>query len=178
MLLVWISYLFCVSMYNPRTAKTSHTMHRVVSLLVYSVPYRGDNSMNVPPLFNVFFPIWWGATGLEVESEYLDMYNPVSHPLRAVGSHDIAQSEIECSSMCVLSLALVYFTAMAEYFKDFVPMLITLYPPPILGQRGRKWLSLMAPHNLWTSRRKAYVQSWADNGWKSAISHWSDPYQS
>jgi len=58
------------------------------------------------------------------------MYNPVSHPLRAVGSHDIAQSEIECSSMCVLSLALVYFTAMAEYFKDFVPMLITLYPPP------------------------------------------------
>jgi len=35
-------------------------------------------------------------------------------------------------------------------------------------ERGRKWLTFpsMAPHNLWTSRRKAEVQPLIDDGWK------------
>jgi len=37
----------------------------------------------------------------------------------------------------------------------------------------RKWFNLpsMAPHSLWTARRKAQVQLWIDNGWKKPRVH-------
>jgi len=56
----------------------------------------------------------------------------------------------------------------AEYFKGFFSWLTTLCQP-VPGQRGRKWLNfpLMALHSLWTSRRKAYIQPWTDNGGKN-----------
>ena len=50
-------------------------------------------------------------------------------------------------------------------FQGIFPWLITLCQP-IMGRRGRKWLNLpsMAPRNLGTSRRKAEVQPWIDDG--------------
>jgi len=49
-------------------------------------------------------------------------------------------------------------------FQGIFPWLITLCQS-VLSQRDRKWLNLasMAPHNLWTLRRQAEVQSWTDN---------------
>jgi len=51
--------------------------------------------------------------------------------------------------------------------QGIFPWLITLYQPA-LSQCGRRWFNLpsMAPHNLWTSKRKVYIQCWTDNGWK------------
>jgi len=54
-----------------------------------------------------------------------------------------------------------------QIFPGIFPWLITLCQP-ILNQCGTKWLTLpsMAPHNLWTSRRKAEVQPRTENSWK------------
>jgi len=64
-----------------------------------------------------------------------------------------AQWENECISLSVRSG--FFFQLWLSISRDFF-WPITLYQP-ILNQRGREWLnlSLMAPHYLWTLRRKA-----------------------
>jgi len=54
-------------------------------------------------------------------------------------------------------------------FQGIFPWLITLCQP-VLSQGGRKRPNLpsMAPHDLWTRRRKAKVQLWTDYGWKKS----------
>ena len=46
-------------------------------------------------------------------------------------------------------------------FSRLIPLRL-----PVLSQRVRKWLNppSMVSHNLWTSRRKAYIQQRTDHG--------------
>jgi len=74
------------------------------------------------------------------------------------------------SSPSVLPVARVQFPATAEYFKGFFPG----WSPSV----NPSWASVAengsisppnTPHNLWTSRRKAEVQPWIDDGRKKTM---------
>ena len=71
----------------------------------------------------------------------------ISLPVPSMARVMIAQWENECISLSVLPVTRVRYPAMAEYFKDFLPWLITLNQPA-LCQCDRKWLNLplVAPH--------------------------------
>jgi len=61
-------------------------------------------------------------------------------------------------------VALVQLPAMVEYFKGFFPGW-SHSANPLGANVAEKWLNLpsMAPHGLWTAKRKAEVQPWTDN---------------
>jgi len=82
----------------------------------------------------------------------------------------IAQWENECISLSVLSVARVMI---AQWENEWI--YLTVCPPcdpglipghGVQSQCGRNWLNplSMAPRNLWTSKRKAAVQPWTDDG--------------
>jgi len=75
----------------------------------------------------------------------------------------IARWENECISLSVLSVAQVQFPTVAEYFKGHFPVDHTLPTRPSGASVAENDPSV-APHNLWTSRRKAKGQPWTDNG--------------
>ena len=76
---------------------------------------------------------------------------------------------------CIWSSSCPEFNSQPYYiiFHGIFPWLVTLCQP-VLSQRVGKWLKLpsMAPHNLWTLKRKAKVHPWTDNGWKR---NWCPP---
>ena len=64
-------------------------------------------------------------------------------------------------------MARVQFPAATEYFKGFSLANHVLPTRPVPA--WQKWLNLLSitpQTNLWTSRRKAEIQPWANNGWK------------
>ena len=100
----------------------------------------------------------------------------ISTPKRALGFQSLTgwvlcgnlfTKPIEWFSKIIWGRINVQFPAVAEWF----------YPGwshcanPSWGSVAQSGSDLpsMAPHNLWTSGRKAEVQPWTDNGWKNSV---------
>ena len=88
-------------------------------------------------------------------------------PYASLAYASLAYATLPYASLAYASLAyasLAYTTLAYLHIQEIFPWLITICQP-VLSQCGRKMAHSpppMAPHNLWTSKSKAEVQSWTE----------------